>query len=71
MNRKQKLENAIKEANVFLKRAKEALEEINGYEIVKEQRRPIYYSVSSSRKYAATKRSSMELSTALIEIRKP
>ena len=70
MTRKIKLEKAIEEALHFLAKAKEALKEINDYH-KEDEHRQYRHEPTPSRKYSATKRASLDLAAALVELRKP
>lgn len=66
MTRKQLLEQAIAEAEKFLYRARLARSEISEYQKSGDTRRE----PNPSRKFAAAKRSSLDLSEALVALRR-
>ena len=68
--RLEKLTDAISEAKRFLKRAREAREEIIAC-IERRASNEYRYEPIPSKKYAATKRASLDLSNALVEVRRP
>ena len=70
MTNKEKLTNAINEAERFLARARTALREIKEYQEGLQPHRKSYDEPLKSSKFATAKRASLDLSIVLAELRR-